>query len=199
MKTDSPDSLDPKISLTFSKRLPVPDQALAALHLALMMPVDTRMEYLHDFGLDKPVGFVQPEDFEEVASTALASHIIVFTGAGAECCAYLVESADGLYQCIIGNGQTVRESIQAFRGADSAARAAGSQFVGAGLMSLMCNVDGVFCGLTVDGFKIYAPHERDDSTLEYLDIAGLSFLEQLALEELDAEIAAISGLEVVEV
>lgn len=185
MQSNASAAADPLITLTFAQRRPVPSKALSSLHLALMMNVDSRLELLHDFGLDKPVAIAHPDRFDEIAKTGLATHLLVFTGKGAECCAYLVESEDGsLYECLLGNGQTVRRAIQAFRDSDPAARVAGKAFVGSGLDSLLCNYDGVFAGLTVDGFRIYAPHARDESAMEYLDVAGMTFVEIIELDEI---------------
>lgn len=172
------------VSLTFSKRRLISAKALSGLHLALLMNVESRLGLLHDFGLDKLVAITHPDRFETVARMGLASHLMVLTGRGAECCAYLVESADGsFYECILGSGHTVREAIKVFRESDFAARTAGTSFVATGLQTLMCNFDGVFAGLTVDGHKIYTPHERDETTAEYIDVAGMSFVDLLEPQE----------------
>lgn len=185
MRLTPSDAVDPLITLTFAQRRPMPSKSLASLHLALMMKVSSRLELLHDFGLNKPVAIAHPDRFDEIAKTGLATHLLVFTGKGAECCAYLVESEDGsFYECLLGNGQTVRRAIQSFRDSDPAARVDGKAFVPSGLESLFCNYDGVFAGLTVDSFRIYAPHERDESATEYLDVAGLTFIELIELDEL---------------
>ena len=168
------------VSLTSSKRRQIPAKALSGLHLALLMNVESRLGLLHDFGLDKFVAITHPDRFMTVAQSGLAAHLLVLTGRGAECCAYLVESADGsFYECLLGSGHTVREAIKAFRESDYAARTAGTSFVAAGLQTLMCNFDGVFAGLTVDGHKIYTPHERDETSAEYIDVAGMSFVDLL--------------------